>query len=184
MRAAAVERAGHVLAAPDRDDACVLICLTVRTLAPHVRLIASAREEENIKLLYKAGADVVVAPSVSGGRLMAAAVRQRAVVGFLEDLLAFHLGESGPRWTMEAVSVLEPPAAVGRLLYRIAHEAVTNASRHAHARHVSLTLRREEGAWLLNTDGWRSVTEHRGDLQQLEGTSRKVLEPSQHQFTE
>ncbi len=98
LRAAVVERAGHVVVAPNRDDASVLICLTVRTLAPQVRLVAAAREEENIKLLYKAGADVVVAPSVSGGRLMAAAVRQHAVTGFLEDLLEFGAGvDAGER---------------------------------------------------------------------------------------
>jgi voltage-gated potassium channel len=92
LGAAAVEKAAHVLAAPDRDDACVLICLTVRSLAPSVCLVASAREEENIKLLYRAGANLVVAPSVSGGRLMAAAVRQKAVPQFLEHLLAFGQG--------------------------------------------------------------------------------------------
>lgn len=92
LRAAAIEKAEHVLVAPNRDDASVLICLTVRSLAPNVRLVASAREEENIKLLYRAGADVVVSPSVSGGRLMATAVRQRAVTTFLEDLLSFGRG--------------------------------------------------------------------------------------------
>ena len=70
----------------------MLICLTVRSLAPEVRLVAAAREEENVKLLYGAGADLVVAPSVSGGRLMAAAVRQQAVPHFLEDLLSFGQG--------------------------------------------------------------------------------------------
>lgn len=92
LRAAALERAAYVLAAPDRDDACVLICLTVRNLAPKVQLVAAAREEENIKLLYGAGANLVVAPSVSGGRLMASAVHQRAVPYFLEDVLAFGEG--------------------------------------------------------------------------------------------
>lgn len=92
LKAAAIERAAYVLAAPDRDDACVLICLTVRNLAPNVRLVAAAREEENIKLLYGAGANLVVAPSVSGGRLMASAVRQHAVPYFLEDVLAFGEG--------------------------------------------------------------------------------------------
>lgn len=92
LHAAAIEKASHVLAAPNRDDACVLICLTVRSLSSSVCLVASAREEENIKLLYRAGADLVVAPSVSGGRLMAAAVRQKAVPRFLEDLLAFGQG--------------------------------------------------------------------------------------------
>ncbi len=92
LRAAVVERAAYVLAAPNRDDACVLICLTVRSLAPDVRLVAAAREEENVKLLYRSGANIVVAPAVSGGRLMAAAVRQRAVPRFLDDLLSFGQG--------------------------------------------------------------------------------------------
>ena len=88
LRAAAIEKAAAVMAAPNRDDACVLLCLTVRSLAPEVQLVASAREEENIKLLYGAGADLVVAPSVSGGRLMAAALHQQAVPHVLEDILA------------------------------------------------------------------------------------------------
>jgi voltage-gated potassium channel len=92
LRAAVVERAAHVLAAPNRDDACVLICLTIRSLAPEVWLVAAAREEENVKLIYTSGANLVVSPSVSGGRLMAAAVRQRAVPRFLEDLLSFGQG--------------------------------------------------------------------------------------------
>lgn len=92
LRAAAVEKADHVLVAPHSDDQCVLICLTVRHLHPDVRLVVSAREEENVKLLYRAGADVVVAPSVSGGRLMGAAVRQGVVTGFLQDLLTFGNG--------------------------------------------------------------------------------------------
>lgn len=92
LHSAAVEKASYVLAAPNRDDACVLICLTVKTLAPNVRLVASAREEENVKLLYRSGADLVVSPSVSGGRLMAAAVQQHAVAHFLEDLLSFGQG--------------------------------------------------------------------------------------------
>lgn len=92
LRAAAVERAAYVMAAPNRDDSCVLICLTVRSLAPDVRLIAAAREEENVKLIYSAGADLVVTPSVSGGRVMASAVHQHAVPHFLEDVLAFGEG--------------------------------------------------------------------------------------------
>jgi voltage-gated potassium channel len=92
LRAAAVEKAVAVMAAPDRDDACVLICLTVRSLAPSVQIVAAAREEENIKLLYSAGADLVVAPAVTGGRLMAAAVRQQAGPRFLADIHAYGRG--------------------------------------------------------------------------------------------
>jgi len=92
LQAAAIEKASHILIAPHRDDQCVLICLTVRALTPDIRMIAAAREEENIKLLYSAGADVVVASSVAGGRLMSAAVRQKAVTQVLQDLLVFGEG--------------------------------------------------------------------------------------------
>ena len=92
LRAANIEAADHILVAPHRDDECVLICLTARQLNEKVRIIASAREEENIKLLYRAGADVVVAPSVAGGRMMSAAVHQKAVVPFLQDLLVHGQG--------------------------------------------------------------------------------------------
>ena len=92
LSAAAIQKAAYVLVAPDRDDAAVLISLTVRILAPDAYVVASAREEENIKLLYRAGANLVVSPSVSGGRLMAAAVWQQSVPPFLEDLLSFGQG--------------------------------------------------------------------------------------------
>ena len=42
LHAAVVEHAAYVLAAPNRDDACALICLTVRSLAPGARRCASA----------------------------------------------------------------------------------------------------------------------------------------------
>jgi voltage-gated potassium channel len=87
-----VEKAKNVMVAPERDDICVLICLTIRHMNPKVRLVASVREEENIKLLYAAGADVVVSPSASGGRLMGAAAFHPAIVDFMQDLLAYGSG--------------------------------------------------------------------------------------------
>lgn len=124
LRAAVVERAGYVLAAPNRDDACVLICLTVRSLAPEVWLVAAAREEENVKLLYRSGANLVVTPSVSGGRLMAASVRQRAVPRFLEDLLSFGQGvdaaERVVRPEEAGRTVRDLPDLVGALVLGVA----------------------------------------------------------------
>jgi voltage-gated potassium channel len=120
LEAAAVEKAAYLLAVPDRDDACVLIILTARALAPHVEIIAAAREEENVKLLYGAGASLVVAPSVSGGRLMASAVRQRAVPHFLEDLLAFGEGLTVAEYTVppqeEGMLARDIPALRGDLV--------------------------------------------------------------------
>ncbi len=94
LRAARIDTAGYVLIATDRDDAATLICLTVRSLNQTVQIVAAARQEENIKLLYSAGANLVIAPSVTGGRIMAAAVRQQAVPNVLEDLIMFGKGLS------------------------------------------------------------------------------------------
>ena len=49
-------------------------------------------EEENLKLLYQAGADRVIAPAVMGGRLMAAASETQSVPWYVEQVL-------GKGWT-------------------------------------------------------------------------------------
>lgn len=118
LHAAAIEKASHLLAAPSLDSVCVLICLTVREVAPSIRLIASAREEENVKLIYRAGADLVIAPSISGGRLMAAAVRQTAVPEFLEDILHFGHG-------VDATERLVRADESGKLASDLSHMAGT-----------------------------------------------------------
>jgi hypothetical protein len=50
--------------------------------------------EENVKLLYGAGADLVVTPCVSGGRLVASVVKQHALPHVLEDLPSFGEGQA------------------------------------------------------------------------------------------
>jgi voltage-gated potassium channel len=120
LNAAAIEKAAYLLAVPNRDDACVLIILTARSLAPNVEIIAAAREEENIKLLYGAGATLVVAPSVAGGRVIASAVSQRAVPYFLEDLLAFGDGLTVAEYAVppheEGMTAAEIPELRGDLV--------------------------------------------------------------------
>ena len=124
LRSAALDKASYVLAAPDRDDACVLICLTVRSINPTVQLVAAAREEENVKLLYRAGANLVVAPSVSGGRLMASAVRQQAVAQFLDGLLSVKHGigmaERLVRDAEAGLLVSDVPDLTGKLVLGVA----------------------------------------------------------------
>ncbi len=109
LKAAAVEKARQVLVALDHDDICVLICLTVRHLNPGVRLVSSVREEENIKLLNAAGADVIVSPSITGGRLMSAAVSAPAVTDFMQDILSFGQG-------VDAVEHVVTPEQEGQLV--------------------------------------------------------------------
>jgi voltage-gated potassium channel len=87
LRRTSVERARAVIVAAHRDDAAVLITLTVRQLNPSVPITASVREEENASLLRQSGADSVITSSAAAGRLLGLSTDSPRVVAVVEDLL-------------------------------------------------------------------------------------------------
>ncbi|WP_254781552.1 TrkA family potassium uptake protein [Modestobacter sp. DSM 44400] len=87
LRRTSVERARAVIVAANRDDAAVLIVLTVRQLNPTVPITASVREEENASLLRQSGADSVITSSAAAGRLLGLSTDSPRVVAVVEDLL-------------------------------------------------------------------------------------------------
>lgn len=87
LEAAGLPRAEAIIVAPTRDDTAVLCVLTVRSLAPGIRIVAAARELENAPLLRHSGADVVLTSSGSTGRMLGIASTAPAAVRFVEDLL-------------------------------------------------------------------------------------------------
>jgi len=87
LRRASVERARAVIVAANRDDAAVLITLTVRHLNPSVPITTSVREEENANLLRQSGADTVITTSATSGRLLGLSTDAPRVVDVVEDLV-------------------------------------------------------------------------------------------------
>lgn len=87
LRAACVDRARVVIVTPNRDDAAVLITLSVRQLNPTVRIVAAARELENAPLIRRSGADVVLTTSGATGRMMGMAAVAPHYVQVVEELL-------------------------------------------------------------------------------------------------
>jgi voltage-gated potassium channel len=87
LRRASVERARAVIVAANRDDAAVLITLTVRKLNPTVPITTSVREEENADLLRQSGATMIVTTSATAGRLLGVSTDAPQVVSVVEDLL-------------------------------------------------------------------------------------------------
>ncbi|WP_409331949.1 potassium channel family protein [Trujillonella humicola] len=87
LRRAAVERARAVIVAANRDDAAVLITLTVRQLNPSVPITTSVREEENAALLRQSGATTVITTSATSGRLLGLSTDHPRVVNVVEDLV-------------------------------------------------------------------------------------------------
>ncbi|WP_447969787.1 potassium channel family protein [Nitrospira sp. M1] len=84
---ALVRKAQAVIISAGRDDANALILLTVRHLTPTCRVIMSAKEQENVKLFRQGGAQRIISPATYGGYLLAAAVNQRHMTQYMEDLL-------------------------------------------------------------------------------------------------
>jgi voltage-gated potassium channel len=87
LRRASIERARAVIVAANRDDASVLITLTVRQLNPSVPITTSVREEENANLLRQSGADTVITTSATSGRLLGLSTDSPRVVAVVEDLV-------------------------------------------------------------------------------------------------
>ena len=87
LRDAVIDKAKAVIIAAGRDDSSALTLLTARHLNPTVRIIVSAKEEENVKLFKQGGADAIISPATFGGYIIAAAVDHGHMVQYLDDLL-------------------------------------------------------------------------------------------------
>src|SRR5215217_1894275 len=89
---ALVDRAQTVVVALGRDDASILVTLTVRRLAPGVTVVAAARQADHAMLLEQSGASSVVVSSETAGRLLGLATSSPQAVGVVQDLLSFGRG--------------------------------------------------------------------------------------------
>ena len=108
LRRTSVEKARAVIVAADRDDAAVLIVLTVRQLNPSVPITASVREEENASLLRQSGANSVITTSATSGRLLGLSPDQPGGVNVVEDLLT-----SGRGLDLQQRTVSPPEVGLG-----------------------------------------------------------------------
>ncbi len=85
---AGIEAASAILFCVRSDEVAALATLTARNLNAKVRILAMVKDQENLRLLKRAGAQEVIAPSRLAGHLMADAVRSRYTTRFVNDLLA------------------------------------------------------------------------------------------------
>ena len=84
LQQAGIERASGLLAALGRDEDNVYVCLSARALNPDLTIIVRAYEEESHEKLYRAGANHVVSPNVTGAVRMASVLLRPSVVSFLD----------------------------------------------------------------------------------------------------
>lgn len=61
--------------------------LTAKQLNPNLRVVAQCNEIKNSQKMKKAGADVIVSPTLIGGLRMSSEMVRRTVVSFLDTML-------------------------------------------------------------------------------------------------
>ena len=125
LRMAGIRDAQAVIVGVGRDDTTVLVVLTARSLTSRVRIIASVREPENIKLVRAGGADEVVSPPRFGGFLMADAVGAHGTVDFVSELLSY-------RGNYQLVERDVRPGEVGRMAREVEGTVVVEVHRGGH----------------------------------------------------
>ncbi len=86
LLAVQIRRARSVLVSAGRDDASILIVLTVRHLAPDVPINVVVRAGDNELLARQAGADNVINPVRFTGLLLAGSVEGAHVADYIADL--------------------------------------------------------------------------------------------------
>lgn len=86
LMAVRIDRASTVLVSAGRDDASILIVLTVRHLAPKVPISVVVRAADNELLARQAGADNVINPVRFTGLLLAGSAQGSHIADYLADL--------------------------------------------------------------------------------------------------
>jgi len=92
LKKAAIEKAQTIIITTGRDDTNVLIGLSAKNLNPGITIISRVNEIENKKLLRQSGADHIITPSITGGRLMVLAIKNKLSAKLLDDLLTSRYG--------------------------------------------------------------------------------------------
>ena len=86
LMAVRIAEAQTVLVSAGRDDASILIALTVRHLAPNVPISVVVRASDNEILAHQAGADNVINPVRFTGLLLAGSAQGAHISEYLSDL--------------------------------------------------------------------------------------------------
>ena len=84
---ARIDQAATAIIALGRDDTTVLAVLTIRALAPALRIVTLVKDAENERLVHRAGADATICPSMLSGVLLANSVETSRITEYVHDML-------------------------------------------------------------------------------------------------
>jgi voltage-gated potassium channel len=134
---AGVEHARGLAACLPDDSDNLYVVLTARGLNPNLHIVARAAEESAERKLKRAGANVVVAPTIIGGHRLAVALRKPAVGEFIDSIT---INTLGLEFEQVAVDITSPLA--GRKLRETINRSVLDV--------VIVSIQRKDGEALFN----------------------------------
>jgi voltage-gated potassium channel len=132
---AGIARAAGVFAVTGDDSRNIVISLSVKQIAPKVRVVARVHDIRNADKARRAGADEIVSPDFTGGMRIASAMIRPHVVSFMDQMLR---RDDGLR--VEEVTI--PPGMTPRPLGDLT----------AKSRDFLLMATHRRGEWLFNPD--------------------------------
>ena len=120
LEQAGLERAQGLVAASDSDADNLYITLSARSVRPDLPIVARASDEDAEKKLKLAGADRVVMPYSTAGRVMANLVLKPQVTAFLDVVTT----ATGPDLQLAEIEVPAHACAAGKTIreLRVRHE--------------------------------------------------------------
>jgi voltage-gated potassium channel len=120
LHRAGLDRARGLVAASDSDADNLYVVLSARSVRPDLTIVARASGTDAERKLALAGADRVVLPYTTAGRVMANLVLRPQVTAFLDAVTT----ATGPDLQLAEIEVRQTCAAAGRTIreLRIRHE--------------------------------------------------------------
>ncbi len=120
LRRAGLDRARGLVAASDSDADNLYVVLSARSARPDLTIVARASGADAERKLRLAGADRVVLPYTTAGRVMANLVLKPQVTAFLDVVTT----ATGPDLQLAEIEVRETSSAAGKTIrdLRIRHE--------------------------------------------------------------
>lgn len=135
---AGIERARGVVAALTDDRDNLYVTIASRDLNEKLRIVSKCVQDEAADKLKRAGADVIVSPSLIGGMRMASEMLRPSVVQFLDNMLR----DKATNRRIEEVAVPENSKLVGISLARADFRRFGDA--------LVVAIRKQDGRHLYN----------------------------------
>jgi len=157
---AGLARARGLVAASDDDSDNLYITLSAKSQRPDLVVVARASDEEAEKKLRLAGADRVVLPYATAGRVMANLLVKPQVTAFLNVVS----DSGGPDLSFEEIEIQPTCAAAGRSIGELRVRERTGAS--------IVALRRDDGTF--DTSPTPETTFGEGDVLVGVGTADQI----------